>query len=166
MSVGTAYAYVYGTGDFYSGVAILEFNIVENPYDSYDDYDYDYEEDYRYGHWMKSGNKWWFEYTDGSYPANTMLDIEGSIYCFDSRGYMVTGWSNYDGLWRYYSSSGVMVTGWRQISGKWYYFEDSGAMAKSKWVGNYYLKDDGTMATNEWIGKYHVNDNGKWDKTK
>ena len=102
------------------------------------------------GVWKKSGGKWWFQLSDGSYPYNTWCQIEGDWYHFDKSGYMQTGWLKVGGSWYYLKSSGAMATGWQKVGDYWYYLKGSGAMAKG-WqkVGGswYYLKSGGEMAT-------------------
>ena len=42
--------------------------------------------------WKKDDDGYyWLEYSDGSYPTNQWLEIDGKWYYFDSEGYMVTG---------------------------------------------------------------------------
>lgn len=94
------------------------------------------------GIWVLTGGRWWYQYSDGTYPTSTLLKINGSKYYFDKDGWMVTGWYKFKAGWRYFNSSGAMV--------------------KSAWVGNYYLQSDGIMATDQWIGEYYVGSDGKW----
>lgn len=138
------------------------------------------------GTWKKTGGKWWFQLSDGSYPYNAWCQIDGDWYHFDRYGYMQTswfkegrnwyylkgsgvmaiGWQKVGGTWYYFKNSGIMLTGWQKISDTWYYFNSSGAMLSGQWVGNSYLYTSGAMATDTWIGRYHVNANGIWDKTR
>lgn len=102
------------------------------------------------GSWVKSHGKWWYKYTDGTYPANTQVTIKGSTYSFDAKGWMKTGWKLKDGSWYYYKSSGAMATGWQKVKGTWYYLNADGKMATGwkKVDGTwYYLKASGAMAT-------------------
>lgn len=46
--------------------------------------------------WQKSNNKWWYRYTDGSYPKNEWKEIDGYWYYFDEEGYILT-----DVSWEY-----------------------------------------------------------------
>ena len=113
VNPGAASVTITGKGN-YSGTKSVTFEIIAKT-----------------GKWRKSGSRWWYEYTGGSYPKSRFADIDGGRYYFDA--------------------SGWMVTGWKQVGGKWYYFETSGKMAKNKWVQSgskwCYLKADGTMAT-------------------
>ena len=73
---------------------------------------------------------WWWRYEDGNYPTSTQLRIDGAIYRFNARGYMVTGWVYEDGQWYYYGASGGQSAGWVRVHGTWYYLDPlTGAMA-------------------------------------
>lgn len=70
--------------------------------------------------WVKDNVGWWYRYADGSYPKNGWLLINNIWYCFDSVGYMRTGWIQAsDGLWYYCDSSGAMLTNTRTPDGYW-----------------------------------------------
>lgn len=77
------------------------------------------------GTWKESEQGWWFEYTDGTYPANKWEQIEGEWYVFDENGYMRKGWY--------------------QEGDKWYYLNENGTMAHDTEVEGYYLGSDGVM---------------------
>lgn len=49
--------------------------------------------------WVKSGDRWWYRYADGSYPKSKWLMLSGKWYYFDADGWMVTGWVNTAGKW-------------------------------------------------------------------
>lgn len=105
--------------------------------------------------WVKSPHGWWYRYSDGTWPANTSLEIEGKIYRFNTKGWMVTGWSRESQEWRYYAKSGAMQTGWVTVKGKWYYLDPANGVMKTGWqeVSNkwYYLDaKNGDMKTG-WI---------------
>ena len=94
---------------------------------------------------------WWWRYENGTYPTSTQLRIDGAIYRFDARGYMVTGWVSEGGHWFYYGPSGGQAAGWVQVRGTWYYLDPiSGEMA-SGWTKVrdtwYYLGSSGAMRT-------------------
>ena len=137
------------------------------------------------GTWKKNSTGWWFEYSDGSYPASKWVKVKGKWYYFNSSGYMTTGWQKVKGYWYYMDSEGAMVTGWVKSGGSWYYLNKDGDMAtgwikdKGTWYylnsggdmatgwkktgsGWYYLKSSGAMAQSEYIGSYYVDENGKW----
>ena len=102
-------------------------------------------QDIKYGRWIRSGSRWWFKHSDGSYTANSWEKIDGKWYRFDNSGWMQTGWVK-DGSWYYLDGSGAMKTGWMKVSGKWYYAYKSGALAINT------TTPDG----------YRVNYNGEW----
>ena len=126
------------------------------------------------GQWVSDSIGWWYRYADGSYPAGQKVRIGDSMYRFDARGYMRTGWVSEDGSWFYHDASGAqasgwvrdgsswyyldpvtgrMVTGWLLDGSTWYYLTPSGAMATG-WVKDgstwYYLRSSGAMATG-WV---------------
>ena len=103
------------------------------------------------GRWVSGALGWWWRFEDGTYPTSTQLRIDGAIYRFDARGYMVTGWVSEGGHWFYYGPSGGQVAGWVQVRGTWYYLDPiSGEMA-SGWTKVrdtwYYLGSSGAMRT-------------------
>ena len=126
------------------------------------------------GQWISDALGWWWRNTDGTYPASETLRINGEVYRFDARGYMVTGWASENGHWFYYGVSGAqasgwvsvggtwyyldpatgaMVTGWLELDGVWFCLDGSGAMV-SGWLKEgsswYYLQPSGAMATG-WV---------------
>ena len=108
----------------------------------------------RAGRWVSGTFGWWWRYDDGNYPTSTQLRIDGAIYRFNARGYMVTGWVYEDGQWYYYGASGGQSSGWVRVHGTWYYLDPlTGAMASgwTKVQGTwYYLSSSGTMRTG-WV---------------
>ncbi len=103
------------------------------------------------GRWVSGALGWWWRFEDGTYPTSTQLRIDGAIYRFDARGYMVTGWASEDGRWYYYGPSGGQASGWTKAGGSWYYLDPlTGAMA-SGWTkvrGSWYhLSSSGAMTT-------------------
>lgn len=100
--------------------------------------------------WVESGSGWWYQYDDGSYPADSWAEIGGKWYLFDANGYMLTGWQQVDGVWYYLNGGGDMATGWKQLGSTWYYLGGGGAM-KTGWqeIGKtwYYFEDWGGMVT-------------------
>ena len=80
------------------------------------------------GSWIKSGSRWWYKHSDGSYTTNGWEKIGGTWYYFDSEGWMKTGWVKEYGNWYYLDDSGAMKTGWCWVSGSWYYLNTSGVM--------------------------------------
>ena len=80
------------------------------------------------GSWIKSGSRWWYKHSDGSYTTNGWEKIGDTWYYFDSEGWMKTGWIKESGNWYYLNTSGVMQTGLQTIGGNEYYLSTSGAM--------------------------------------
>lgn len=122
--------------------------------------------DIKYGRWIRSGSRWWFKGSDGSYPSNGWEKIDKVWYHFDSSGWMQTGWVKDSGSWYYLSDSGAMKTGWLKDNGSWYYLDGSGAMktgwftVSGKW---YYAYSSGALAINTTTPDgYRVNYNGEW----
>lgn len=127
------------------------------------------------GQWIKSGGRWWYKHTDGTYSKSAWEYINGYWYYFDSAGWMLTGWLNDNGKWYYLGDAddGKMKTGWKSISGTWYYFSPSktttyslGQMVTGWLTENnqkYYLATNGSMVTGELImngKKYTFNSSG------
>ena len=139
------------------------------------------------GQWKQSGNKWWYQYEDGTYPKNEFITIDNKLYRFDQYGYMQTGWfkvNNEDyyatssgeikaqwvgsgNTWYYVDADGKMVTGFQTISGIKYYFETNGLMKKGWFKVNgtdYYASTSGEIKA-QWVGSgntwYYVDADGK-----
>ena len=95
--------------------------------------------------WMRNEIGWWYQYANGSYPANGWLQISGVWYCFDSAGYMRTGWIQSGNTWYFCDrTSGAMRTGWIQDGNAWYYCNSSGAMlANTRTPDGYYVGANG-----------------------
>ena len=118
------------------------------------------------GSWIKSGSRWWYKHSDGSYTRNGWEKIGDTWYYFDSEGWMKTGWIKEYGNWYYLDDSGAMKTGWCWISGSWYYLNTSGVM-QTGWCRVsgiwYYLNTSGVMQTGlQTIGgnEYYLNTSG------
>ena len=90
------------------------------------------------GSWIKSGSRWWYKHSDGSYTTNGWEQINDTWYYFDSEGWMKTGWIKESGNWYYLNTSGAMQTGLQTINGKQYYLSSSGDMQ----VGWHNIGDD------------------------
>ena len=139
------------------------------------------------GQWKQSGNKWWYQYEDGTYPKNEFITIDNKLYRFDQYGYMQTGWFKIDNAdyyasssgeikaqwvgsgnnWYYVDADGKMVTGFQIISGTKYYFETNGLMKKGWFKVNgtdYYASTSGEIKA-QWVGSgnnwYYVDADGK-----
>ncbi len=95
------------------------------------------------GEWKYNDVGWRYEYDNGSYASNGIVEVEGEKYCFDANGYMVTGWTWVNGAWHYCNSDGRMPAGcWIQDGGRWYRLNEDNSM-RTGWYteGNdqYYL---------------------------
>ena len=139
------------------------------------------------GQWKQSGNKWWYQYEDGTYPKNEFIAIDNKLYRFDQYGYMQTGWFKVNGTdyyastsgaikaqwvgsgnnWYYVDADGKMVTGFQTIAGAKYYFAESGLM-QTGWFkingADYYAASSGVISA-QWVGSgntwYYVDADGK-----
>ena len=102
------------------------------------------------GSWIKSGSRWWYKHSDGSYTTNGWEQINGTWYYFDNEGWMKTGWVKEYGKWYYLDDSGAMKTGLQTIGGNEYYLSTSGAM-QTGWqnIGDdtYFFADSGARQT-------------------
>lgn len=112
--------------------------------------------------WILENGRWRYNDYKGEYLRDTWF--YDHKYCkwfyFNSRGYMHTGWLEYDdGNTYYLDNHGAMQTGWIADNGKWYYLDENGAMRKG-WIKDknnwYFLNNLGEMRTG-W-----VLDRGKW----
>ena len=109
------------------------------------------------GSWIKSGSRWWYKHSDGSYTTNGWEKINGTWYYFDSEGWMKTGWIKESGNWYYLDDSGAMKTGWCWVSGSWYYLNTSGVMQTGLQTiegKQYYLSSSGDMQ----VGWHNIGD--------
>ena len=109
------------------------------------------------GSWIKSGSRWWYKHSDGSYTTNGWEKINDTWYYFDSEGWMKTGWIKEYGKWYYLDDSGAMKTGWCWVSGSWYYLNSSGVMQTGLQTINgkqYYLSSSGDMQ----VGWHNIGD--------
>ena len=103
------------------------------------------------GGWVHSKNgKWWYRYSDGTYPVSDWAKIDGKWYHFDSKGWMQTGWIRDNNNWYYLNKNGTMKTGWVKYRNQWYYLKTDGTMRtgwqkyKDNW---YFFNKDGVMQT-------------------
>lgn len=137
------------------------------------------------GEWIQaSDGRWWYRYSDGTYPSNGWAYINGYWYYFDSSGWMQTGWLTIGEKTYYLGSNGAMAIGWRAINGYWYYFWSGGSMATGWQYLEYasgeawfYFKSSGRMATSNFsevttnssgsttTRVFHINSNGVWQYT-
>lgn len=108
------------------------------------------------GSWQKGqGGKWWYGNSNDDYVSGDIYTINGKQYGFDDDGYMVTGWRDDFGDWRYFEpANGEMVKSqWRKSkNNEWYYLDKDGIMAT-----------DMAVKAREDDGYYYLDDEGKWD---
>ena len=106
------------------------------------------------GAWISDSVGWWYRYADGSYPAGVSVQIGDSVYRFDARGYMRTGWVSEDGAWFYHHASGAQASGWVKDGSSWYYLDLASGRMATGWLLDgstwYYLTSSGAMATG-WV---------------
>lgn len=89
--------------------------------------------------WQKNATGWWYRYKDGSWPSNCTIELPWSqgvsTFCFDSRGYMVTGWKKVDGKWYFFDEkNGDMKKGWIFWSGSWFYLDPETGAMHTGWI--------------------------------
>ena len=109
------------------------------------------------GSWQKGkGGKWWYGNSNDDYVSGDIYTINGKQYGFDDDGYMVTGWREDFGDWRYFEpANGEMIKSqWRKDrKGDWYYLDKDGIMAT-----------DMAVKARNGDGYYYLDDDGKWDE--
>lgn len=96
-----------------------------------------------YAGWEYDASGWWFQNSDGTYPAGSWKEIDNQWYYFDANGYMAVGWV--------------------QSGGNWYYCNPDGSLAVNCWInGTYYVGADGAMYVNRMTPDgVQVNGNGE-----
>lgn len=141
------------------------------------------------GTWKRDEKGWWFEFTNGTYPAGKKSENNssekpfwiwtgGRWWAFDSEGYLKTGWvfDGASGKWYLLNEKNGMQIGWYyDESGRFWYYLDpaSGAMLtgwqfiNGKW---YYLsKTSGAVPLGSMYREimtpdgYYVDKDGAWD---
>lgn len=85
------------------------------------------------GKWVQDAVGWWYQKSDGTYPANGWFQdpASGIWYFMNPNGYMMTGWIDWNGNRYYCGQTGAMVTGAQTIDGVNYVFDASGALQAS-----------------------------------
>ena len=89
--------------------------------------------------WIKNTVGWWYRYKDGTWPADCLVDLPWSqgvsTFCFNKRGYMVTGWQKIGGKWYFFDEkSGAMKKGWILWSGSWFYLDPETGVMHTGWI--------------------------------
>ena len=115
--------------------------------------------------WCINGTGKWVEDTNGWYPVNEWVKIDGVWYYFKSNGYAAENeyyfgyWFNFDGTWndQYFltwkcNSVGWWVedisgwwpsSSWLKVDGCWYYFNSNGYMVTNRYIDGYWIGADG-----------------------
>ena len=88
--------------------------------------------------WRQNSKGWWYQFEDGTWPAEEWLQVDGKWYYFDADGYMKTGWLELDDKWYYLKNNGAMATGWYPAPTdagptEWFYFNPGGSM-RTGWL--------------------------------
>ncbi|WP_251179405.1 hypothetical protein [Adlercreutzia agrestimuris] len=113
--------------------------------------------------WEKIGNAWYYFYNDGWMAANGWQKVGGNWFWLESSGAMrESSWVQVNGTWYYLKAGGYMATDWQKIGGKWYYLNPSnGAMRSNGWlkVGSdwFWLESSGAARESSWVQV-----NGTW----
>lgn len=119
--------------------------------------------------WQKNETGWWYQNSDGSYPANKWQKVGKEWFYFNARGYcLINQWLKDNNEWYWLDERGAMAIGWKKVNNEWYYFKEDGKMAKG-WVKYYdkwyYLNtSNGFMESNAFVkgkdGWYYINEDG------
>ena len=107
------------------------------------------------GQWVSDSVGWWYRYSDGTYPVGQAVQIGHSIYRFDARGYMRTGWASEDGFWFFHDASGAQASGWVKDGASWYYLDPVSGRMVTGWLLDgltwYYLSPAGGAMATGWV---------------
>ncbi|MBR3326044.1 MAG: N-acetylmuramoyl-L-alanine amidase [Atopobiaceae bacterium] len=133
------------------------------------------------GEWHEKDGKWWYEYPNGTWPANKWEYIDERWYFFDEAGWMMTGWVFWSGQWYYCLPKseetgdhyGWMLTGWQDLKYRGkdcrFYFDPTGAMfpggfheINGRWYAfdsnGVLVKDDKAVVVSSKSGKIVIKD--------
>lgn len=115
----------------------------------------DYKGDYLRDTWFYDNQycKWFYLNSRGYMHTGWLEYDDGNTYYLDNHGAMQTGWVIDNGKWYYLDENGVMRKGWIKDKNKWYFLDNKGEM-KTGWILDrgtwYFLNKDGSMKTG-WI---------------
>ena len=119
--------------------------------------------------WQKNETGWWYQNSDGSYPANKWQKVGKEWFYFNARGYcLINQWLKDNNEWYWLDERGAMAIGCKKVNNEWYYFKEDGKMAKG-WVKYYdkwyYLNtSNGFMESNAFVkgkdGWYYISEDG------
>lgn len=128
----------------------------------------DYKGDYLRDTWFYDNQycKWFYLNSRGYMHTGWLEYDDGNTYYLDNHGAMQTGWVIDNGKWYYLDENGVMRKGWIKDKNKWYFLDNKGEM-KTGWMQDrgtwYFLNKDGSMKTG-WIiyddEYYYLNNDG------
>lgn len=132
--------------------------------------------------WIRSGDRWWYRHSDGSYTVNGWETINQKKYHFDKNGWMQTGWQKINESWYYLGSVGdgaMRKNQWiddsyvggdgKKVTSQWIgesYVDEDGVLVRNQWVGDSFVGKNGTKLKNTWIGDRYLDSDGNWDRTK
>ena len=99
--------------------------------------------------WQQEGNNYYYIKENGEKITNEIIEIGGSLFCFDENGKM-------------------KEEEWIKIpNNKWAYAKEGGYLAREEWIGNYYLGKNGITLKNTWTPDgYYVGESGEWEANK
>ena len=101
--------------------------------------------------WKQIGNNWYYVEGDYFYRYESLREIGGKLYAFDSNGVMVTnGFYHYS----YYGADGAAYTdGWFMLDGKWYYADENGYIANGvEYInGKYYYFREAKLSSGTFL---------------
>ena len=70
--------------------------------------------------WRQAADgRWWYDWGDGTWPADCWEEIQGKWYFFDPEGYMKTGWFLWEDQWYYCTEKGYMLSDCITEDGYW-----------------------------------------------
>ena len=107
------------------------------------------------GQWINSSGRWWYQYSDGSYPSSTWVTIDNKRYHFDHEGWVTPGWINTDNSFSYCNEQGLALGGKQKIDGITYDFSSDGIL-KKKYAENlnldqFLVTDKDGVCLGHWI---------------
>lgn len=79
----------------------------------------------------------------------------GTVYAKDK------GWTETEGVWRYYEEEDYYVTDtWKKRGDDWYYLNEDGLIATNAQIDGYYVNQDGKRVMNQWVS---IQNEEEWD---
>ena len=62
------------------------------------------------GEWICDNGRWWFRFSNGTYPVGMWWQVDGKWYLFGTDGYMLTGWQQWNGKYYFLGADGAMLS--------------------------------------------------------